>query len=73
MMNFVFSPINGVKTDIALIRSDINTIQLNHEAHMQTALQEIADLKRSDVEMDQRLEKQNEAIIRLLTIHPELK
>jgi predicted RecB family endonuclease len=62
-----------IHTDIALIQQSILTIQTNHEEHMQEALEEIKQLKEDDVKLDQQLSKQNEAIIKLLTIHPELK
>lgn len=62
-----------IHTDIALINQSMQTIRDNHEAHMQTALEEIQALKDADVKLDARLEKQNEAIIRLLTIHPDIK
>lgn len=62
-----------IHTDIALINQSIATIKDNHEAHMQAALEEIKALKEQDVIFDQRLEKQNEAIIKLLTLHPEIK
>lgn len=57
----------------SLIEKDINTIQLNHEAHMQTALEEIAEIKKHDSAFEadvlQQLKTQNDAIIQLLLIH----
>jgi hypothetical protein len=64
----IFSPINEVKTDIKLIQQDINTIQLNHEQHIQEMVAEIADVKKTEADLDARLETQNEAIIELLTL-----
>lgn len=61
----------GVRLDKqqALIEQSIQTIQLNHEAHIQTVLEEIVELKRSDSEIQNQLKVQNEAIIQLLLIH----
>jgi hypothetical protein len=58
----------GVRLDKnqALIEQSIQTIQLNHEAHMQTALEEIAELKASDVDVRKKLDIDHDAIIRLL-------
>jgi hypothetical protein len=54
------------------IQIDIALIKQNHEAHMETALTKIAELEQRDKTQDDRLEKQNEAIIKLLTLS-ELK
>lgn len=51
------------------IQLDIALIQQNHEAHMQTALEKIAELEKTESKLNDRLEKQNEAIIRLLQMH----
>jgi hypothetical protein len=68
-----FSPLNDVKGDIKLIQKDINTIQINHEAHIENVYKELSDLKIKENETDIRLEKQNETIIKLLTIYEESK
>ena len=53
----------------SLIEKDIHTIQINHEAHMQTALEEIAEIKKEQAETIKQLKTQNDAIIQLLLIH----
>jgi hypothetical protein len=53
----------------ALQAQSINTINLNHEAHMQTALEEISELKKSDSELRKKLDTDHDAIIRLLEMH----
>jgi len=50
----------------ALQAQSINTIQLNHEAHMQAALEEIAELEASDVDIRAKINTDHDAIIRLL-------
>lgn len=64
---YLFSPINEIKTNIALIKQDINTIQLNHEQHIQDIYTQILDIKKGDALQDIAITKQNESIIRLLT------
>ena len=51
------------------IQMDVALIKQNHEAHMQIALEKIAILEEEQLKLDTRLEKQNEAIIRLLQMH----
>lgn len=48
----VAGPYYGQRQDIALIRSDINNINTNHEAHIQDLTQQIKDLnvKQSDLQ-----------------------
>jgi hypothetical protein len=48
------------------IQLDVALIKQNHEAHMQTALEEIADLKKADSELQKKLDTDHDAIIRLL-------
>jgi len=64
-----FSPLNDVKGDIKLIQKDINVIQTNHQQHIENLYKEIAQMKLDQKEMDARLEKQNEGLIRLLELH----
>lgn len=61
----------GVRLDKqqALIEQSIQTIQLNHEAHIQTVLEEISEIKKEQSETIQQLKTQNDAIIKLLLIH----
>jgi len=80
IFNYLNSPqikvsddISKIHTDVALINQSIGVIKNNHEAHIQQILEEIKALKELDQKLNERIEKQNEAIIRLLTIHPEIK
>jgi len=60
----------GVRLDKnqALQAQSIVSIQLNHEAHMQTALEEIVELKKSDSDIRVKIDADHDAIIRLLEI-----
>ncbi len=61
---FVFGiagPFYGMKQDIALIQSDINNINTNHEAHIQDLTQQIKDLNTKQIDLQQQ-------IINLLTV-----
>ncbi|MDD5065237.1 MAG: hypothetical protein PHQ35_10835 [Phycisphaerae bacterium] len=69
IMNFVFSPLTVVKQDIALIRQDINTIQLNHEKGMENALKELADMEREEMQQRDTIITLQKEMIRLQTIH----
>lgn len=51
------------------IQLDIALIKENHEAHMQAALEKIANLEAEEKEINAQLKTQNEAIIRLLQVH----
>jgi hypothetical protein len=51
----------------ALTTQSIQTIQLNHEKHMEQALEEIKLLKQEDKELDQKLDSNHEIIIKLMT------
>jgi len=51
------------------IQLDIALIKQNHEAHMEKAITEINELKKSDSRQDDILSKQNDSIIRLLEIN----
>lgn len=66
ILMYVFSPIAQVKTDIALIQKDISTINSNHEAHIQDILKNIEELKKQDKALDDKLDLQQQAIIKLL-------
>lgn len=60
--------IGGIRQDVALIQQSINTIQLNHEAHIQTAMEEIADSKAQIEEIRKEQNEQDKEIVRLMTI-----
>jgi len=49
---FVVMPMYDIKTDQALIQQSIETINLNHEAHIQTILDEIKEIKQKDSDQD---------------------
>lgn len=66
--NIFLSPVQGVQQDIALIQQSIKTIETNHEAHMQSALQEISNDKKDIKELAVVNAQQNEQIVRILTI-----
>ncbi len=66
ILMFVFNPMSKVTTDIALIQKDISIINLNHEAHIQDILKNIEELKKQDKELDDKLDLQQQAIIKLL-------
>ena len=51
------------------IQLDIALIKNNHEAHMQTALGKIAELEKTEVNIMEKLDKDHEAIIKLLVMH----
>lgn len=53
----------------ALIEQNIGTIQLNHESHMSTALQDIKEIKEEILELQRGLKIDHDAIIRLLQMH----
>ena len=49
---FVIVPIYDIKTDQALISQSIQTINLNHESHIQSILDEIKEIKQKDSDQD---------------------
>jgi len=51
------------------IQLDIALIKNNHETHMQTALEKIAELEKTEVNIMEKLDKDHEAIIKLLVMH----
>lgn len=66
--NLFYNPIRDVQADIELIQKDIATIQNNHEAHMQTALEEIKNLHAKDVELQEQEQETEKQMVRILTI-----
>lgn len=63
---YVFNPMAEVKTDIALIQKDISNINSNHEQHIQDIMQNIKEMKEEDKELRDKLDIQQQAIIKLL-------
>lgn len=61
--NWVFNPINDVKTDIALIQKDIEIINTNHEAHIQDMLTEIKKIKEDEVILEKDLAITNQVLL----------
>ena len=61
----------GVRLDKnqALIEQSIKTIQLNHEQHLQEAVEEIKDIKFEQTDILKKIDVDHEAIIRLLQMH----
>jgi hypothetical protein len=57
-----------IETNMALIQQSVQTIQLNHEQHMQDALTEIADNKKLIADLQKEQVDQGKEIVRLLTI-----
>ena len=57
-----------IHQNIALIQQSIQTIQLNHEAHIQTAMEEIADSKKQIEIIVAEQREQDKEIVRLMTI-----
>lgn len=51
------------------IQMDVALIKQNHEAHMQRALEEIAEGKETDALLMNAVKNQNDSIIKLLLIH----
>lgn len=51
------------------IQLDIALIKQNHEAHMQAALEKIAELEKQESDLMVKLDKDHEAIIQLMTVH----
>lgn len=51
------------------IQLDVALIKQNHEAHMQAALEKIAELEKQESELLVKLDKDHEAIIQLMTVH----
>ena len=56
-----------IKIDIALIQSDINTIQLNHEQHIQDIIVEIKTLKDKDTDICEQIIENQKSIIKIIT------
>ncbi len=69
IFNIFLNPIKEVQKDIALIQQDINTIQLNHEQHIQDILSQIKDLKEKEGEQDKQIQAALNSLIRLETMH----
>lgn len=62
-----------IERSINDINLNIELIKQNHETHIQTALEKIANLEKQEVDLMNKLDKDHEAIIELMTIHPTLK
>lgn len=45
-------PYFQIRTDIALIQQSVNTINLNHETHIQDIIKNIEELKKADLNQD---------------------
>jgi hypothetical protein len=50
------------------IQLDVALIKQNHEAHMQAALERIAEIEEENVDLENKLDVDHEAIIKLLTL-----
>lgn len=66
MVSVVFSPMNAIKTDIALIQKDISTINSNHLTHLQKYAEEIKDIKQRQSSEDQEIIELQKQILILL-------
>jgi hypothetical protein len=51
------------------IQLDVALIRQNHEAHIQAILENMQRMEEENKEQNDRLEKQNDGIIRLLQMH----
>ncbi|MCK9578697.1 hypothetical protein M0R01_04405 [bacterium] len=51
------------------IQMDVALIKQNHEAHIQTAIEEIRELKEGEKDLQIKLDTDHEAIIKLMTIN----
>lgn len=51
------------------IQLDVALIKENHEAHMEAALEKIANLENGEKELMNKLDTDHDAIIRLLQMH----
>ncbi len=69
IMLYLFNPITTIQKDIALIQQSIDNINTNHETHIQDILQQIKEMRMNDDAQDAKLDTQQQAIIKLLTIH----
>lgn len=63
IISTVFSPINSVKTDIALIQKDISVINSNHEQHIQDLSQDIKEIKEKEQELEKVIAITNQVLI----------
>jgi hypothetical protein len=67
MISVVFSPINGLKTDIALIQQSISNINTNHEVHIQDLTQGIKDIKVEQVNQESQIIELQKQLITILS------
>ena len=61
-------PYFTMQKDIALIQQSIENINGNHEVHIQDILEQLKDMKAKDEAQDEKLQANQEQIIKLLTI-----
>jgi len=73
VMNWVRNPqeesnraIVQMDKNISLIQKDINTINSNHEAHIQDILKEIEEIKKREESRDKELQEEHDTLILLL-------
>lgn len=62
----IVAPFYTMKTDIALIKQNIETINTNHLAHMQDLEQQIKDMQADQKVQNDKIEQNQMAIIKLL-------
>ncbi len=76
LIGVVIGAVLAIYIPMSKIQTDIATIQTNHEAHMQSALEKIASLEEKDIKQDEQIQKLLEAVVEnqtLIKTHMNIK